>query len=48
MSDSAHVYYENGQAVVEIAGREVNVERRDTENRGETCPIEFISVALGS
>ncbi|MHB9033073.1 MAG: hypothetical protein ACYC6L_08495 [Anaerolineae bacterium] len=48
MSEQVRVSYDQGRAVVELADRTILVERRDTVNRSESCPLEWLSVALGS
>jgi hypothetical protein len=48
MNEGVRVYYDQGRAIAEVAGLSVQSERRDTAGRRETCPLEWISVALGS
>jgi hypothetical protein len=42
------VRYLDGHAEVHIGDRALQVERRDTNRRNNTCPIELVSSALGS
>jgi hypothetical protein len=48
MTDVVTVHYAAGRAVVEMGERSVLVERRDTADRAEGCPLEWLSVSLGS
>jgi hypothetical protein len=48
MNEHIKISYNNGQAVVEMGYRTVLVNRRDTNDREQICPLEWLSVALGS
>ena len=48
MSEAVSVRYIDGRAEVEIAGRRMAIDRRDRDEREQSCPIEFLSIALGS
>ena len=48
MSDMVRVRYVDGRAEVSIGNRALHVERRDSDGRSDTCPIELVSSALGS
>ena len=48
MAEVVQVHYAAGRAEVEVNGRRLAVERRDAEERAVACPLELISVALGS
>jgi hypothetical protein len=46
--DTVQVRYVDGAAEVRIGERLLQVQRRDDDARTDTCPIELVSVALGS
>ena len=48
MSDVVHVSYDGDRAQVRIGTRALQVDRRDDDSRGYTCPIELVSAALGA
>jgi hypothetical protein len=48
MTETVCVRYDHGRAVVELPDRTFLVERRDNPDREEICPLEWLSVALGS
>lgn len=48
MGEIVQVRYAAGRAEVEVNGRRLAVERRDAAERASNCPLELISVALGS
>ena len=37
-----------GRAVIDMEGRNLQVERRDDDTRSGSCPLELISAALAS
>ena len=48
MSDVVRVSYVDGEAEVQTEGRALRVSRRDDGSRVASCPVELVSVALGS
>ena len=48
MTETVRVQHDHGRAVVELQDRTILVERRDTDDHEEICPLEWLSVALGS
>jgi len=48
MNDIVRVSYTNGQAEARIGERTLIVAQRNDEDRSSECPLELVSVALGS
>jgi hypothetical protein len=48
MTDVVRVRYVDGQAQVDAGGQKLAVARRDDDERIDRCPLEWLSVALGS
>jgi hypothetical protein len=46
--DLTRVLYTGTHAEVQIGDRMLEVERRDSDARTYTCPIELVTAALGS
>ncbi len=45
--DAVRVRYVEGRAEVQIGDRVLRIDRRDDPRRGDTCPIELVTAALG-
>ena len=48
MTDEVYVRSINGRAEVRFEDHVLEVERRDTDSRAYTCPLELVVAALGS
>ena len=48
MNDVVSARYVDGRAVIDMEGRNLQVERRDDDTRIGSCPLELISAALAS
>ena len=48
MTDEVYVRSLHGRAEVRFADHVLEVERRDTDSRVYTCPLELVTAALGS
>ncbi len=48
MNDLVSARYVDGRALIEMGERNLQVERRDSDTRIGSCPLEMISAALAS
>jgi hypothetical protein len=45
--DTVRVRYVEGRAEVQIGDRVLHIDQSDNQRRGDTCPIELVTAALG-